>query len=111
MKSRKQNPKQPKGIYWLASYPKSGNTWFRTFLSNLLEDGEEPVSINRLLIGMVGSSRMWLDNELGFDSADLYQSEIDHLRPYVYDWTIEQRNGYSYHKIHDAFGNLTLVIG
>ena len=23
------------GIYWLASYPKSGNTWFRAFLRNL----------------------------------------------------------------------------
>ena len=28
-------------IIWIASYPKSGNTWVRTFLSNILysEDG------------------------------------------------------------------------
>lgn len=31
----KSDPKRP-GIYWLASYPKSGNTWVRAFLSNLL---------------------------------------------------------------------------
>ena len=33
----------PKGILWLASYPKSGNTWTRTFLHNLLKilEGEE----------------------------------------------------------------------
>ena len=27
-----------KRIIWLASYPKSGNTWFRVFLMNLLSD-------------------------------------------------------------------------
>jgi len=26
------DPKKPKGIVWLASYPKSGNTWLRVFL-------------------------------------------------------------------------------
>ena len=24
----------PAGIIWLASFPKSGNTWFRIFLAN-----------------------------------------------------------------------------
>ena len=27
---------QPKGIIWVASYPKSGNTWTRNFLHNLI---------------------------------------------------------------------------
>lgn len=35
-------------IVWLASYPKSGNTWVRAFLANLLAGGQEPVDINRL---------------------------------------------------------------
>ncbi|PWQ92013.1 sulfotransferase [Leucothrix pacifica] len=91
-----------KGIYWLASYPKSGNTWFRTFLKNLLNDGKEPVSINDLSTGEIGSSRNWLDGVLGFDSADLCQCEIDQLRPRTYDWTAEQSEEYRYHKIHDA---------
>ena len=30
------------GTYWLASYPRSGNTWFRNFLRNLQADGEAP---------------------------------------------------------------------
>lgn len=90
------------GIFWLASYPKSGNTWFRTFLRNLLEDGAEPVSINELSTGQIGSSRPWLDETLGFDSADLYQSELDYLRPKVYDWTVGQAGENGYHKIHDA---------
>ncbi len=35
-------------IYWLASYPKSGNTWVRIFLTNYLLDSDEPADINRL---------------------------------------------------------------
>lgn len=35
-------------IVWLASYPKSGNTWMRIFLANYLAGGEKPISINDL---------------------------------------------------------------
>lgn len=32
----KTDPRDPKGIVWLASYPKSGNTWLRMFLYQLM---------------------------------------------------------------------------
>ena len=35
-------------IVWLASYPKSGNTWVRAFLHNLLRDPAQSYDINRL---------------------------------------------------------------
>jgi sulfotransferase family protein len=35
-------------IIWLASYPKSGNTWLRAFLHNLLRNPQEGYDINRL---------------------------------------------------------------
>lgn len=35
-------------IIWLASYPKSGNTWMRAFLHNLLRDPSESYDINRI---------------------------------------------------------------
>ncbi len=35
-------------IVWLASYPKSGNTWLRTFLHNYIAQPESPQSINAL---------------------------------------------------------------
>src|SRR5215475_7041622 len=41
----------PKGILWLASYPKSGNTWTRTFLHNLLrllEGDDKEYDINKI---------------------------------------------------------------
>ena len=37
-----------KNIVWLASYPKSGNTWTRVFLANYLVGGETPVPINQV---------------------------------------------------------------
>lgn len=35
-------------IVWLASYPKSGNTWMRIFLANYLLNTSQPVPINQV---------------------------------------------------------------
>lgn len=35
-------------IVWLASYPKSGNTWLRIFLANYLANAREPLNINEV---------------------------------------------------------------
>ncbi|QGX98802.1 sulfotransferase domain-containing protein [Roseovarius faecimaris] len=37
-----------KSIIWLASYPKSGNTWMRIFLANYLMNTKEPMPINQV---------------------------------------------------------------
>src|SRR5436190_5640256 len=56
-KQPSSEPKPDSGLVWLASYPKSGNTWARTFLSNLVTimgGEEEPLdvnSINRFSLG------------------------------------------------------------
>ncbi len=90
------------GIYWLASYPKSGNTWFRIFLRNLQENGAEPVDINDMATGGIASARGWLDEVLGFDTAELSQDEVERLRPEVYRWSLRDEET-GYHKIHDAY--------
>ncbi len=42
-----------RSIVWLASYPKSGNTWLRAFLINYLFAKDKPVPINKIhLLGM-----------------------------------------------------------
>lgn len=33
-------------LLWVASYPKSGNTWVRIFIENYLENRDQPVDIN-----------------------------------------------------------------
>lgn len=90
------------GIYWLASYPKSGNTWFRSFLYNLQQNGDVPADINELQTGSIASGRGWLDEVLGFDTAELRADEVDRLRPAVYRWSMQDKQP-GYHKIHDAY--------
>lgn len=94
---------KPKGIFWLASYPKSGNTWFRIFLANLLNNSSEPIDVNHIRTGAIASAREWVDQALGFDSAELSHDELDALRPAVYAWHSQEQTEVGYHKIHDAY--------
>ncbi len=43
-------------IVWLASYPKSGNTWTRIFLANYLANTREPMPINQVHRYGIGDS-------------------------------------------------------
>ena len=91
------------GIFWLASYPKSGNTWFRSVLRTYMSGAEGPVDINALQTGQIASSRAWVDDVAGVDTADLTQTEIEDLRPHVYRWSARENPETGYHKIHDAY--------
>jgi aryl sulfotransferase len=67
--------------YWLASYPKSGNTWFRIFLANLLYPEQAPVSINSMPLSMpIASNRAGVEQLLGTSSAFLTRQEAESLR-------------------------------
>lgn len=90
-------------IVWLASYPKSGNTWLRAFLSNFENDGGEPASINGLSTGRIASDRSAADNALGVECSELTADEIDRLRPAIYRNLAEQSENTLYLKTHDAY--------
>lgn len=90
------------GIYWLASYPKSGNTWFRAVLSNFLRSSEQPVSINDLEGGPIATDQQWFNQLTGLDAGDLLVDEIDQLRPAVYEHAAAASAEPLYLKIHDA---------
>lgn len=90
------------GIYWLASYPKSGNTWTRSFIYAILNPDKE-LDINELATGAIASSRQWIESGLGFEINQLDHDEVDRLRPPAYRWLSRQVEGYGYHKIHDAY--------
>jgi len=71
---------------WLASYPKSGNTWFRMLVANLSAKDGKPVDINDLPErGGIASARGPFDYLLLIDSGLLTHDEIDALRPRVYE--------------------------
>ncbi len=92
-----------KGIYWIASYPKSGNTWFRIFLTNLRRHEETPADFNQLDTTSIASSRHLFDQSAGTDASDLLPDEVDRLRPRVYEYLAENSEETLFMKIHDAY--------
>jgi sulfotransferase family protein len=93
--------KFPHKILWLASYPKSGNTWFRAFLSALMNEGE--VQINRLKTDGIFSLRDTFDSYSDLISRDLYNSEAKSMIADVYRNLASEKNSLSIVKVHDAF--------
>lgn len=90
-------------IIWLVSYHKSGNTWFRTFVSNLISEKDEPVNINSLLTDGIASGRELFDEMAGVESSDLTFEEIDELREKVYTMLAEISPKKQFIKVHDAY--------
>jgi len=71
---------------WLASYPKSGNTWLRILIANLTAKDGQPADINNLPArGGIASARGPFDHLLLIDSGLLSHDEVDCLRPRVYE--------------------------
>ncbi len=96
-------PEAKKNIVWLASYPKSGNTWFRIFLSNLFSDSPQAVNINELTETTMSSNRSIIDSYLGMHSSELTAKEIDKLRPQVFKRFSDEKEGTAYVKTHEAW--------
>ncbi len=90
-------------IYWLASYPKSGNTWMRILLTNYLRDAQDPADINSLDGGPIASAREAFDDNVGLEASDLTHDEIERYRPFVYEQMSEHAKEPLFLKVHDAF--------
>jgi len=93
---------------WLASYPKSGNTWFRIFLANLLFPERAPVDPNKLPISnLIGSAREPFQEILGFKTSLLTSEESACLRPMVDSYIASCWSGsLCLRKTHDAYTGL-----
>lgn len=90
------------GIFWLASYPKSGNTWLRAFIATLLSG--EPADINRMgFLGGGASDRSAFDEVLGIAAADLTLQQQTNLRPRVYEIRAAEAERPLYCKVHDCY--------
>ncbi|NDJ60965.1 MAG: sulfotransferase domain-containing protein [Chloroflexi bacterium] len=92
-------------ICWLASYPKSGNTWLRVFLDNYWEDRDQPADINRLQRTSLPTVRVMFDNTLVIESGLLTKAEVDALRPRYYRQFATKPAATDKHlcKVHDAY--------
>ncbi len=71
-------------IIWLASYPKSGNTWMRAFLHNLLRDPAETYDLNKMSDYTQGDSYgPFYQKFLRKPIKEMTDEEIAILRPKV----------------------------
>jgi hypothetical protein len=94
------------GLVWLASYPKSGNTWTRAFLSNLAailagESAELDVnSIGRFSAGENFSALY--EDLLGFKPTESHRKEIAALRHDVQRSIADGYDGLVFVKTHNG---------
>ena len=92
------------GILWLASYPKSGNTWLRAFLANLLANRPEPVDINALPQFGWGDAKAELYEKVaGKPLSAMDDAELHRLRPQVHRIMATMRGETLMSKTHNAF--------
>lgn len=105
--AKSERPPSPTGILWIASYPKSGNTWTRTFLHNLLkileEDDGKPQDINGMneFTTWEISARAY-ETHLGKPPKDCDRKEIAAVRPIVQKEIADNTDGLAMVKTHHA---------
>lgn len=91
------------GIYWLASYPKSGNTWTRMVLNNYRLNLDSPLDINKANSKNISSNRNFFDELTGLSSSDMSTKEIRNYQPEVYKELLRLSGEDLYIKVHDAY--------
>jgi hypothetical protein len=100
-------------LLWIASYPKSGNTWVRVFIENYLRNQNQPVDINTLFRIRQAEAKAFRYARYveGGDTTSLSVEEICALRPRVQaDIAREARDTVflKTHNYHGEFGGYPL---
>lgn len=96
-------PSFPPALVWLASYPKSGNTWVRVLLANLRSNGEEPANINDLSEAETLVARWRFADDMLVDHDLLDWRELERLRPIQCDFAAANLTKPFFCKTHDSF--------
>lgn len=90
-------------ILWLASYPKSGNTWLRVFLANYAQSGGKPFDINRLPdVSFSDSRAAYFEQIAGCPPNELTFEAVHRLRPDVQRLLVQARTDQVWVKTHSA---------
>ncbi|HVR65516.1 MAG TPA: sulfotransferase domain-containing protein [Verrucomicrobiae bacterium] len=89
-------------IIWLASFPKSGNTWLRAFLHNLLRNPDEAYDINKLTEFTKGDAQMgWYNLVDKRPGSEISKEEIAALRPKIHRLMTQSRPDSVFIKTHN----------
>jgi len=92
-------------IIWLASYPKSGNTWVRIFLNSLLFSNKEEVDINNIKIEQFPNKKHFrnistdlsnikdiLENSINAQNFINIDKKIKFLKTHSANWKTDNSN-------------------
>ena len=69
-------------IIWLASYPKSGNTWIRVFLNSLFYTDNNESDINNLSIGQFPNRKHFKDITNNMDDINEFSKQVKIRAPW-----------------------------
>lgn len=93
------------GIIWLASYPKSGNTWMRAYLHNLFRNPARPADINELDSIILGDSqKRWYQAVADRPLDQLTEEEIWRLTPKMHRYLASHSPESVFVKTHNMIG-------
>src|SRR5580704_8178214 len=105
-RARGPDQKPRSGIVWIASYPKSGNTWTRSLLHNLVSNmygGDGEIDINameRFSTWELAISRY--ADALGFRPTNQHRKEVSAVRHCVQQRIADEHEGLIFVKTHHA---------
>lgn len=93
------------GILWLASYPKSGNTWMRAFLANLILDSTEPLPLQRIAEFCPSeASENWFRPFAKGEVADMSAKDVAALRAKAQERAVDLNKNVIPMKTHSYLG-------
>ena len=88
-------------IIWIASYPKSGNTWVRAIISSLLYSNKNEVNINNLKIRQFPNRRDFKDIITDFASEEQFAKNCIYAQE-----KLNLDNKVKFFKTHNAYWKL-----
>jgi hypothetical protein len=107
------DPSKPKGIVWLASYPKSGNTWLRMFLYQIQRimggHPREEDELNKLDRSSMYEARLFglFNRILDKPVATATAQEVTRVRPLVHATVVDRvQGGAALVKTHNLLGKI-----
>lgn len=93
-----------KRIVWIASFPKSGNTWLRFLFANYFQaHRDQEVDINSLALGRLANARWLFDEWAAIEASNLSEQEIELCRPDVFRAVARHAQGPIFLKTHEAW--------
>lgn len=91
------------GLVWIASYPKSGNTWTRNFLHNLLRPGDDTQNINDMHhLTTYEIAGRWYEGLVDKPIAECSTEDVAKVRMQAQQRIADDTDGLVFVKTHNA---------